>query len=69
VPERTVASMGFRGGYSEENFQEGRAALMAWVKSKAFLHPAGEPFAVYWNSPMVPGFMKTFEVLVEVELR
>jgi hypothetical protein len=28
---------------------------------------AGEAYAIYWNSPFVPGFLKRYEVHVPVE--
>lgn len=67
VPERKVAAIGARGGYSRENFEEAREKLLEWIKGQEGLRMAGEPFAVYWNGPMTPWFLKTFEVMVEVE--
>ena len=66
VPERLVAAAGARGSYSEANFKETRDQLMAWVQAQDGLQVSGEPFAVYWNGPMTPWFMKRFEVMVEV---
>ncbi|MFO7724426.1 MAG: heme-binding protein [Oceanipulchritudo sp.] len=67
VPERKVASIGARGGYSRENFEEAREKLLEWIAGQDGLATTGEPFAVYWNGPMTPWFLKTFEVMVEVE--
>ncbi len=69
VPARPVASMGARGGYSREHFEETRAALMAWLRQRPDVEPAGAAYAVYWNAPFVPGFMKTYEVHVPVRTR
>lgn len=69
VPRRTVAAIGARGGYSEDNFEKAKAELLDWIADKPFIKPTGEPFAVYWDGPMTPWFMKTFEVMVEVEVR
>ena len=69
IPQRTVAAMGFRGGYSEDNYEKAKISLMEWIEEKGYLRPQGEPFAVYWDGPMTPWFMKSFEVMVEVEVR
>ena len=69
VPARRVASRGERGGYTRENFIEARAKLLAWVATQPNLAAAGEPYAVYWNAPFVPFFMKRFEVHVPVRTR
>ncbi len=66
VPERLVAAAGARGSYSEENFKETREELVNWLQQQAGVKAVGEPFAVYWNGPMTPWFMKQFEVMVEV---
>ena len=69
VPPRRVASRGERGGYTRENFIEARTKLLAWVATQPDLAAAGEPYAVYWNAPFVPFFMKRFEVHVPVRTR
>ncbi|NDV61452.1 hypothetical protein G0Q06_03210 [Puniceicoccales bacterium CK1056] len=66
VEERTVAAIGKRGGYSQSNFEEARAELLQWIEEREDLEIAGEPYAVYWNGPFVPGPFKKFEVQVEV---
>lgn len=66
VPERRVAAIGARGGYSQANFERARDLLLEWLAQQAGLRVEGEPFAVYWNGPMTPWFMKHFEVQVIV---
>lgn len=66
VPERRVAAIGARGGYSESNYEKAKAELMAWVDKQEGLRPLGEPYAVYWNGPFTPWFLKRFEVQVKV---
>lgn len=65
-PERRVASLGARGGYSRENFARARDELLAWLGRRTDVEPAGAPYPVFWNGPFVPGFMKRFEVHVPV---
>jgi effector-binding domain-containing protein len=66
VEERSVASIGARGSYSQSNFEEARAKLLQWIEERGDLEMTGEPYAVYWNGPFVPGPFKKFEVQVEV---
>jgi hypothetical protein len=66
IPERRVASLGARGSYSRENFTQTRDELMAWLRTRPDVVPDGTPYAVYWNGPFLPGFMKRFEVHVPV---
>ncbi len=66
VPERHVASLGAKGGYSRENFEKTRDVLLAWLGARKDVESAGPPYAVYWNGPFLPGFMKRYEVHVPV---
>lgn len=62
LPPRTVASLGVRGSYSEGNFREAVGRLEAWLAAHPEWRAAGDPYAVYWNGPLVPGFLKRSEV-------
>jgi effector-binding domain-containing protein len=66
-PARTVMSIGVRGGYSENNFEEAREKLFDSLAASKDWKPCGEAYAIFWNGPYVPGFMKKFEVHVPVE--
>ncbi|MFZ9991185.1 MAG: SOUL family heme-binding protein [Opitutales bacterium] len=66
VPERRVAAIGIRGSYSRENYDEALAELRAWLGKRTDVQAAGEPYAVYWNSPFVPFFLKQSEVHIPV---
>lgn len=66
VPARTVAAVGSRGGYSERNYEEAKERLLAWLDQSETWEAAGEPFAVFWDGPMTPWFLKTFEVQVVI---
>ena len=65
-PERRVLSIGVRGGYSEKNFQEAREELLNELDDSKEWQKSGEAYAIYWNGPYVPAFMKKFEVHVPV---
>lgn len=69
VPERWVASLGARGGYSARNFAQTRDELLTWIGARPDVVAAGEPYAVYWNGPFTPGFLKRYEVHVPVRAK
>jgi hypothetical protein len=69
IPERRVASRGGRGGYSRANFEAARTALLAWLGTQPDVEAAGAAYAVYWNSPFVPFFLKRYEVHIPVRAR
>ena len=65
--ERLVASIGARGGYSEENFNAAKAKLLHWLEGQTeYRADISQVRGVFWNSPMVPFFLKRFEVHVPV---
>ena len=69
MAERQVASRGERGGYSQANFEKTRDELLAWLLVQPEIMAAGEPYAVYWNGPFTPWFLKRYEVHVPVHPR
>jgi len=62
LPETTVASIGLRGSYSRENYDDGVKRLAAWLAGQSEWRANGQPYAVYWNSPFVPWFMRKSEI-------
>jgi hypothetical protein len=66
VPERRVAAIGIRGSYSRGNYEEALAELRVWLAKRPDVKASAEPYAVYWNSPFVPFFLKHSEVHIPV---
>ena len=66
VPARSVASIGGKGSYSRENFEKARDALLRWLTLRKDVEPMGTAYAVYWNGPFTPWFLKRYEVHVPV---
>jgi effector-binding domain-containing protein len=66
---RTVAAIGIRGSYSKENYEEGLERLKDWLKTQSQLEVIGDSYAVYWNSPFVPFFLKQSEVHIPVKVK
>ncbi len=67
LPKRSVAALAVRGAYTPERLRETEAILRAWLAGKKEWAVAGEPYAVYWNSPFMPDFLKKSEVHIPVE--
>jgi len=64
---RTVVSIGGRGAYSEDNINEAKRDLEDWLKKQSDWSQSGEPYAVYWNGPFTPWFVKRFDVHIPIE--
>jgi effector-binding domain-containing protein len=67
LPARTVASVGIRGGYTRESYEENLAKLRAWIKTQKKWRVVGEPYAVYWNGPFTLAPFKRSEVHLPVQ--
>ncbi|HVL46999.1 MAG TPA: heme-binding protein [Candidatus Thermoplasmatota archaeon] len=67
VESREVIATGLRGNYSPRNFERGRARIEAWLAEHPEYRPTGPAYAVYWNAPLTPPFIKRSEVHVPVE--
>jgi effector-binding domain-containing protein len=65
-PELQVMSMGVRGGYSEKNFEQARTKLFDQLAASKDWKKTGDAYAIFWNGPYVPAFMKKFEVHIPV---
>ena len=65
-PERLVISHGGRGGYSRDHFEAALITVQAWLANHPDLEAAGEPSAIYWSGPFMPGFLKRYEVHLPV---
>ena len=66
VPVRPVASIGGKGSYSREHFEKARDELLHWLALRRDVESAGPAYAVYWNGPFTPWFLKRYEVHVPV---
>jgi effector-binding domain-containing protein len=67
VPQRTVLSIGIRGAYSESNFVRAKATLEQWLTDNKEYRQAGEAYAVFWDAPFMPWFLKRSEVHITVD--
>lgn len=67
MPERLVVSLGGRGSYTKKNVTAVRKQLEQWLEEQDEFQAVGIPYAVFWNGPFTPGFMKRFEIHIPVE--
>ena len=65
----TVVAIGVRGSYSEENFTENKTALLDWLKENPDYEQAGTAYAVYWDGPFIPWFLKRSEIHLPIQSR
>jgi len=62
LPARTVLSAGVRGSYTPATFRKGMDAIENGQTNFPQWRLVGTPYAVYWNGPFLPGFLKRSEV-------
>jgi hypothetical protein len=67
LPERTMLSLGVRGGYSAKNFDQAQATLLTHLAEQDEWIATGPARAIYWNSPFMPGIFKRSEVHIPVQ--
>ena len=65
-PAQLVVAIGQRGAYSRESYDAGLASLRAWLDEHPEYEASGEPYAVYWDGPFKPWFLKRAEVHLPV---
>lgn len=66
-PKRSVARLGGSGSYSAQTIAPVRARVEAWIAQHPTWQASGPAYAVFWNGPLTPWFLKRFEVHVTVE--
>jgi len=66
VPVRRVAALRYRGSWSEERYLEKLAELRA-AMARAGLKGRGEPIWARYDPPFMPWFLRTNEILLELE--
>lgn len=66
VPARRVAALAYRGNWSEARYQAHLEKLQAAL-AKEGLKAAGTPVWARYDPPFMPTFLRTNEILVEVQ--
>jgi len=65
--KRTVVSIGGMGQYTQANIGKAEKKLLSWLQAHPEHRRAGDPYAVFWDSPFTPGPLRRFEVHAEIE--
>jgi hypothetical protein len=68
-PRPNTSAVTVRGSYSEENFTENKTALLNWLKENPDYEQADSAYAVYWDGPFIPWFLKRSEIHLPIQLR
>jgi effector-binding domain-containing protein len=66
LPARVVAVLRFSGSWSEDHFEAKTRELFEEL-SKARIKTKGGVFAMLYNPPFIPSFLRRNEVAVEIE--
>lgn len=69
IPERKVASIGCKGGYSEANFNKAKLKLIEWIHKQDKYIQIGEARLIYWDGPSTNNSEKRSEVHIQVGLK
>lgn len=62
----TVLALGGQGSYARRRVQDGVETLRRWLDEHPEWRAAGEPRALYYNGPEMPGSRKWYEVQIPV---
>jgi hypothetical protein len=66
VPERYLAVLRYRGNWSEERYRTHEAQLLALIDEDPSWVKQGDPSWSRYDPPIIPSFMRTNEVAIEV---
>ena len=66
LPARTVLSIGITGSYSQENFDKAQKKLLDFLSKNSQYEVIEEAYAVYWDGPYKPFFLKHAEVHIPI---
>lgn len=65
IPKRKVLAIQFSGRWTDENFAEHETLLLKSLKENN-LSAIGKPWTARYNPPIMPGFMRRNEVMIEL---
>ena len=69
APGGVFAVLRYKGGWKQESYLEHKDQLVARLEQDPDWEMSGEPTWARYNSPFMPSFMRTNEVLIPVESR
>ncbi len=66
IPAMTVVSLGCRGDYSYQSYQDGIAQLKEWLKKNPEYHVVGLPRRFFYDGPYIPDPLKRSEIQIPI---
>ncbi len=66
LQERILAVLRYKGNWSEKRFRKHESALLSLIDQSSTWSKKGQTIWSRYNSPIVPGFLRTNEVAIEV---
>jgi hypothetical protein len=66
-PARTMATVRYRGTWTEARYRENLALLRAWLPAHGLAETGAAPVWARYDPPFMPWFLRRNEVLIEVE--
>ena len=69
IPAMTVVSLGLKGAYSYESYQQGLKRLTNWLEKNPDYQRVGNPRRFFYDGPYVPDGMKRSEIQIPIEKR
>jgi hypothetical protein len=63
-----AVSLGLRGAYSYESYQEGLRTLLTWLEENPKYQIAGNPRRFFYDGPYIPDALKRSEILIPVRV-
>ena len=67
IPAMTVVSLGLRGEYSYQSYQEGLKRLTIWLEEHQEYQRVGNPRRFFYDGPYVPDKLKRSEIQIPIE--
>jgi DNA gyrase inhibitor GyrI len=65
-PARRMAAVRFSGRADDAAFAAEEARLRAWMAARGLTAAGAPPLVAYYDDPLVPGFLRRNELLIEV---
>ena len=69
IPAMLVVSLGLKGAYSYESYQQGLKSLSDWLEKHPEYQSKGNPRRLFYDGPYVPDRMKRSEIQIPIEKR
>ncbi|MGK7944875.1 MAG: heme-binding protein [Microcystaceae cyanobacterium] len=69
IPAMMVVSLGLKGAYSYESYQDGLKQLTEWLNKRPEYERVGSPRRFFYDGPYVPDALKRSEIQIPIEKR